>query len=399
MSSHPGNAGSRGSKRWHIAFWPIAFVAAIGTWFALDRAAGALYPDDVSWQGHRFDIIDEAVGRALARGRVGERASIVFFGDSTVASYEQGLALPALTAKQIGRLAREPKVKMINASAPGAGILQYAFLADRVAAYEPDLVIWQLSFFQFTDRWTARNGPPELVGFVDGDRLPEILSMPIEVFRLSLADLLLHQAIVQIGLHDLHGSVRTSQLRFAHLVELAEDRLNPNRGRKPEARARTMRGQGYLVRHVLPNSRPPRYSAYGERIHFETTLEGLDEDHAKLALLGSGIRALTESGTDVLVYLNPTNIEHLRELGILNTVGLQRTIDLIRAAVATSGGHFLDLHDLLGDAEFRDPPGHFVEDETQTVPRRVALPIAEAAREILLRRRASAASDQRAGSS
>ncbi len=399
MTSHeaPEPAARGAARRWHLRFWPVALAAALGAWLALDHAASALYTENVNWLGQRYDTVDAALGHSLGAGRRSRRMAVVYFGDSTVAEYEEGPALPQLTALQLDRMYGRPAIEMVNASAPGAGILQYAFLADRIAAYEPDLVIWQLSFFQFTDRWTAKNGAPELVGFVDAARLPEILAMPIEAFRLSLSDLLLQQAIVRLGLHDLHLRVRTSQLRFAHLIDLAEDALNPNRGRKPEARAQAMRGRKYMKRHQLKGSELARYSAYGERVHFETTLDGLDPAHPKLALLGSGIRALRARGVDVLVYLNPANVEHLRKVGVLDEAGLHRTVDAIEATVSSSGAHFLDLHELLADEHFRDRAGHFVEDEIQTIPRRVTKEVAKAAREILIERKKASRAERREG--
>jgi len=385
-SLHDPKAGvRRESMRWHAAFWTMVLLTSTLVVSGLHRAASELYSEKVRWLGSRYDIIDRSLNRIYEIPTDSRHRSIVFFGDSTVSQYDHGLALPYLTGAHLSQMRGRPWIKTLSAAAPGSGIVQYGFLADHVASYEPDLVIWQLSFFQFTDRWTARNGAPELVGFVHSERLPEIIAMPVQRYRLSLSDILLQQGIVRLGLHDAHGWLRESQMRFAHMIDLAEDALNPNRGRKPEARAQTLRGRGYMRRH-MDMTLSKRYSAHGERVHFGRTLEGLDPDDAKLQLLRSGIRALTGDGIDVLVYLNPTNVDHLRHTGVSYEAGLQRTVNEIRRAAEESGAHFLDLHEMLEDPDFDDAAGHFLEDEIQTVPQRVSARIAEAALPILLER-------------
>jgi hypothetical protein len=363
----------------------VAIAAALGAILGLHELAGRIHPEPLMWLGQRYDTVDLGLSRIHTLPDEPDRRAVVYFGDSTVAEYEKGPPLPRLTAMQLNQRRGRPWVRMLNVSAPGAGIVQYGFLADHVASFEPDLVIWQLSYFQLTERWTTRNGAPELVGFVAGSRLPEIILLPVEHYGLSLADILLQQAIVRLGLHDLHAWMRQGQLRFGHVIERAEDVLNPNRGRKPEARARRQRGRRYMLRHMDMELRK-RYSAYGERVHFGATLDGLDDDHPKLALLRSGLRALTGRGIDVLVYLNPTNLDHLEATGAGGGEGLRRTTRAIERVVAESGAHFLDLTRLLDDADFADAAGHFVEDDEQTVPLRITARIAEAAWAILLER-------------
>jgi hypothetical protein len=385
-SLHDPRAARRGAGwRWHLTFWPLAVIATVAAVAALHDMATTLYTERVLWLGGRFDTVDHSLARLEHVAPDSPRRSVVFFGDSTVAQYTLSPPLPNLTNTALSQLRGRPWINMINVSAPGAGITQYAFLADHVASFQPDLVIWQLSFFQFTDRWTGSNGAPELVGFVDARRLPEILAMPVERFRLSLADIVLQQGIVRLGLHDVHRSLRESQLRFAHLIELAQDALNPNRGRKPEDRAQLIRGRGYMRRH-MDMGHPGRYSANGELVHFGRTLHGLEPDDAKVRLLRSGIEALVDRGVDVLVYLNPTNLDNLRRTGVYDEAGLERTVDVIREAVEASGGHFVTLHTLLHDADFKDAAGHFHEDEIQAVPRAVTTEIARAALPILLER-------------
>jgi putative intracellular protease/amidase len=60
----------------------------------------------------------------------------------------------------------------------------------------------------------------------------------------------------------------------------------------------------------------------------------------------------------VLVYIPPYNVEHLRELGLLEGSRLAETIARVREVAERHGARFHDAHDLLGDAYFRDATDH-----------------------------------------
>ena len=388
--STPASTSSSGpgrNMRWHLVFWPTCIMVGTIAILGMHELARAFHHDHVRWLGARAGTFDLSLARIPLARAGGYDPAVVYFGDSTVSEYEVESTLHRLTLIALRRQYGHARVFTVSLAAPGSGIDQYSFYADKIAEAGPDLVIWQLSFFQFTDRWTHSNGAPELVGYVDAERLPEILSLPYEHLRLSLSDILLQQGIVRLGLHDLHRELRKSQLRFAHLPDLAGEALNPNRGRSPEARARTLRGRAHMRIHVDQTLRD-RYSRAGELVHFDSTLKGLGADDVRLMLLRSGITALKRRGIDVLVYLNPTNFDHVHNLGLYDEAGVARTVEEIRRASLESGAAFLDLHELLRDEDFRDPSGHFVVDDESTVPRRVADEVARAANTLL---------DERAG--
>jgi len=294
--------------------------------------------------------------------------------------------LPRLTLAMLRRRHGFERAYVADLSSPGSGVDQYAFFTDRIADARPDLVIWQLSIFHFTDRWTARNGAPELVGFVDAGRVRDVLALAYERLGLRLDVILLRQAIVRLGLHATHRDFRRSQLRISSLREQLEEWLNPNRGRRPEQRAIEFRQLQTLLAHV-DEVRPDRYSAKGERLQFESTLEGLDSNDVRLDLLRSGIDSLRRRGIDVLGYMNPTNLDNLKRVGVYDEAAIATTLDRIRMAVEESGAHWLDLHALLEDEDFSDGAGHLVDDETHAVPLRVAREVAAAAGAILQDRR------------
>lgn len=360
-------------------------VAVVGLW----QIAVTYHPEHIRWLGERYDNTERSISRLRDLPANQPRQTIVFFGDSTVSQYDHGPSLPILMAQSLNLSKRFPWVKVASVAAPGSGITQNGFLADHIAETRPDVVIWQLSYFQFTDRWTSQNGTPELVGFVHAERLPEILMMPLERFKLSLSDVLLQQAIVRLDLHWVHRRIRKTQLRFGRMRETVEEALNNNTGRRPEKRAQTMRGTGYMRRHFGPVIRN-RYSIDGERMHFGETLAGIEPDHAKLRLFRSSVARLVDAGSDVIVYMNPTNFDHLRAIGLEHEAALDLVLQEIERSATESGARFLDLTELLRDEDYEDAAGHFIEDEDQTVPRRVANAIAEEAKPILEARRARA---------
>lgn len=385
MSATAGEDRARarpGPWLWHLAFWPALIATAWLTLAGTQRLARVFDVDDLYWLGERADTFMDALDRAERARMQGLGPVVLYFGDSTVSSYEPGRALPQLTRVRLRRTHGYDRLYLESLAGPGSGIDHYAYFADRIAKARPDVVIWQLAFFHFTDRWMDANGAPELVGYVAAERLPEILALPYERLRLSLSDIVLQQGIVRLGFHDAHRKLRKNQLRFARLREPLEEALNPNRGRSPESRARSLRGRQSMLAHVDQTLRN-RYSALGERGHFESTLEGLDPDDLRLHLLRSGIATLRRQGIQVLVYMNPTNLDHLRRLGMYDEAGIARTLEVVRSEVERAGGHFLDLHALLADEDFKDPPGHFVVDAESTVPLRIVTQVAAAVDEIL----------------
>lgn len=94
------------------------------------------------------------------------------------------------------------------------------------------------------------------------------------------------------------------------------------------------------------------------------------------------MRPLPGPTSGPLVYVVPVNVEHLQQVGPDSRHGLERTAETLRHIVEEEGAEFLDLHALLPDAGFRDPPGHFTYDGEIDGPMLVAQRIAAA----LLRR-------------
>jgi hypothetical protein len=100
-----------------------------------------------------------------------------------------------------------------------------------------------------------------------------------------------------------------------------------------------------------------------------------------MRVLGALVHRFHEAGIGVLVWVSPTNVEHLASLGV-ELDGLERTVQSARAVVEANGGTLVDLHATLHDSGFRDPADHFTLDGEDsggaTVARRLAQAISTA---------------------
>jgi hypothetical protein len=109
--------------------------------------------------------------------------------------------------------------------------------------------------------------------------------------------------------------------------------------------------------------RPERYNRLGEREHFGSVLDGIDSAHPTLRFIAATVSLFAHAGIPVLVYLNPVNIEHLVETGIIEESKFRQTLDAYRSSALRPGVAFIDLHDFFPDNRFADMSGHFRHDD------------------------------------
>ena len=70
--------------------------------------------------------------------------------------------------------------------------------------------------------------------------------------------------------------------------------------------------------------------------------------------------------------MNPTNIDNLERVGVYDPESFGQTIQAVREVSGACDVKLVDLHDLLPDAGFRDPAGHFSTDDEVDGPLLVA---------------------------
>lgn len=340
---------------------------------------------------------------ALAEARRPGRPTVAMLGDSALVSYPEGRTVPA-------RLQERLDADVASLGMSGSGPFDYYFLADRIAAARPDVVVVALNLDHFSRAWQGAYSRPQLAGWIAPARLLEALRMPLDWIGLTTDRLLFYVGLVQAGGYDpwtwltlRQAQVGRARDRFEAWLQGAVDASGDRRDEStPERRFRAAADARTLAR-LFTDPEIRHYREEGVREHYDVTLAGLPSDHPVLRVLGACIDRFRRAGARVLVYVAPLEVTYLESRGLLDRTGLARTIATIEAAVRAHGGSFADFHDLLPGEAFRDAPGHLAyprqapaaaddggRDATPDGPARLADALAPVVRDVL-RHRAPAA--------
>jgi len=284
----------------------------------------------------------------------------VLLGDSMVVSYPPALQIADTVQRRVRRLLpRGPRVQVLNLGLAGTGPFDYYFMTDVIARLEPDLVIIEFNLASTSDDFHNAFSRPELSGWLEGARIFESAWLPVSWIGLTFDRLLLYTAVIRSGAFESWVALNREQVRFDRARTKFEEQLafTDATDPTPEASFRERRGIWLLRRNSIRGKN--RNSESATRANLGASLEGLDEQDPSLVMLGATVRAHVRLGSDVLVYVNPINVEHIEQLGLLDESGLAQSLDHATAAVTRNGGHFVDLHQIFPDAAFRDRSGHF----------------------------------------
>ena len=370
-----------------IAGFAIALVAT--SWWIVERLdAAEIELEPLT----RHGVADYYHGRVEAwrerKHRPGEY-NIAFLGDSMVVSYPMALQIPAMLQGQLRRMGGEFRnVTVDNAGLAGTGVYDYYFMADVVGRIDPELVIIAFNLTSTSRNFQAAFSRPELAAWLPANDAYQALLLPVSWIGLTADRLFFSMAVVETGGFDLWVDLNEEQLR----VEKARERIEAAwamtgpHGMSPEEHFRKRRGNRLLARNNAEGG--TRHTAAATRDQYGSALGGLDPDHPVLEMLAAAVRAHVERGADVLVYLNPINVEHIESLGLMNQAGLEASIAGVSKATTGAGGHFLDLHGLLPDAGFRDRSGHFAYEAEINGPKIVASNLARAVAGLIRNREA-----------
>ena len=250
------------------------------------------------------------------------------------------------------------------------GAFDFYFLADEIADAQPDIVIMPLNLASLGRPWRNSFSRPELAGWIRPTRLTEALDLPLHWIGLTTDRLLLYVGMVQTGLFPTWRYVTRDQARTGTARELIEERTAGFFAGWPEERVREAR-KLYRLRAYMDLPRK-RYAAPLLRTHWGAALDGVNEDNPVLQALGAAVRRLHAADISVIVYVVPINVEHIEAKGLLDAAGVRQTLDSAQHVVRSSGGTFVDLHDLFPDHGFRDAAGHFQTNEEFDGTRQVA---------------------------
>lgn len=330
------------------------FVAvALAVPAALFHAAGATkveVPLDV------IEAVDAGLSRLAAPAEHPDQHRVAFLGDSMVVGYRAGQTVPERLQTILDRGPVAGRFHVEAVAAPGMGPFDFYFIADRVAAVSPDQVILPVNLTAFSKSWRETFSRPQLAGFLPPRRLPQALSLPMDWIGLTADRVLGYFTVVQLGGAESWAELSRKQVRVGTARSSLSRRVGDRWGGGAEAQ---------LAEETLRYFKERFRVAGGERLsaealleRYEAVLRGVDPDDPTLRLLTATLEIFAQAGIDVLVYANPTNVEHIERVGASNPQALARSLAEIERTVTAAGARWIDLHDLVGDDGFRDGAGH-----------------------------------------
>jgi hypothetical protein len=369
-----------------LAFLGGAALVLVG----LFRAVALLEIRDVEV---RLDLIQELDAGLAPLHQVAPEADdwqVGVLGDSMVISYAPRNQLPTRLQEALDSLLLpDPSwMRVHSLASPGMGPFDFYFVADRVADARPDQIILPVNLAALSESWRDTFSRPQLAGLLPPGRLLQAVSLPLEEIGVSADRLLSYIAVVQAGAIGPWRDLSARQAQLALARGRLADWLSTHFGSQAEKRFAVDLYRYHGARTVVHGLRP-RLSAYGVEERFGPALQGVGPGFPALALLGASIRSFRERGIEVLVYVSPLNLRHIEAIGADNPEGLARTLTSIESVARRAGAGFMDLHELLPDAGFRDFAGHLSTTDAIDGPQQIATRIAPWIVETARRARAS----------
>lgn len=348
--------GDRRHAALTLAFAIGGFLATAGLLHALTVAVAL--PRDPQNPVNTAKVLNlKWLGERIART---EPPAVLFLGDSLV--QPTGTGRDDVTAELIDILLtqgiRLPEAGFRNTAKPGMRLHAQYLASDVYAATGARTIVLSINpgWFQ-----VKKEPGAEVAALFSESGWWEAMKMPLHQADLSADRLLLYRAIGRAGAIPLWAQVQLEQQRHARLANHVASGFR-NAARKlvpvesPEdvlARVRMQSRWGRTSARGTP--RPSRRAAERRLGPF---FRGLSANDPRIPLLGATITRLSESGSKVLAYVAPTNVEDLTSLGIYDEEGAKVSLALLRSVVEGAGGNFLDLHDILPDAAFKDAGDH-----------------------------------------
>lgn len=301
--------------------------------------------------------VEKGIERLIRRPDQPGQLRVAYLGDSMIASHRDEASLPARLRKALAERAGKKRFRVAPIAAPGLGPFDFYFLADHVLAANPDQIVLPINLTVFSAPWRGTFSRPELAGVLPAHRLPQALTLPLQWIGLTADRLLGYFVVVRTAGLPAWTELTRQQARLGaarrSLSHAIGERFGDDADRRFDLGAYRYFGKKYNVPGIQ------RLTAEGVEDRYGRVLRGLEPDHPALQVLEATLRIFQEAGVDVVVYTNPTNVEHMARVGAARPEGLARSIRSIEQVVEAAGARFVDLHDLLPDEGFRDGAGHF----------------------------------------
>jgi hypothetical protein len=357
-----------------------ALGCVLGAALVVAGLAHALERADLPVPAIQADVaiqVQRSLERVRAARERGETGQMLVLGDSMLLP-GSGERPGRTLSERLARLLRPgtARAPIHTIAVPGGSYTTFYFFAGEIAASRPEQVVIELNPAAFAKTWRTGNwARTDLVGWLGAERVPEALTLPLERLAITTDELLWKVACVELGAAPVWAWLQRQQLGVAALRDRASKSLSVSTGWRARLKLQFGASMGRLGRERLKTT-PPRMSAEGHRNLHSDALAGIPSGDVSIELLAATVRELSEAGASVFVYITPINVEHMRGLGLYDEQGFRTTARHNEQAVVAAGGRFLDLHDLLPDAAFRDAPGHLTNerpvDGAEILARRLA---------------------------
>jgi hypothetical protein len=301
--------------------------------------------------------------KSISQRRAGSAEyRVAMVGDSMLADFGRRRQVPNWLQDSVGKLnATAHPVKVANGASPGRNPFDFYFLAELIADADPNLVVLSFNAAWLSRDWSTTRPLPELSAWLSPGRWPETLSLPIERIGLTLDRILLYAGIKRVFGYDGWLLASREQSRLGAAYWEATDLLQSATARDEPLGFKKTFNAAFARRRLMPGN-AKRMSIAGALRSYGAVLDGVGPAHPVLRITAATVATFRRRyDIPVLVYLSPLNVEHLATLGIMNKSGLEQSVGSLEQIVVTNGGAFIDLHDLLPDAGFRDSFGHYAQ--------------------------------------
>lgn len=324
-----------------------AALGALVTWFstmaALDSAGIESPPVPLSM----VDALEVLTAKVEASG---DRPWLLFLGDSTT------VALPKALQQSLN--AEAGSDTLVQAfTIPGETPFDQYFLSQSFIDAAPDGIVLSVNLAAFSRLFASRFGKIELVGLLTPSRLFDATTLPLHWLGATLDQVMLSMVLVQVGALELWRDLRVAQARVGLVENKLEAWFADLRGiSQPDLDA----AMGLpIAEDTWMTDGRQRLTPEGSQRVYGAALAGLETDHPVLEIYARMLEAFREADIPVLVYVVPSDIEYLREIGLVDEAALRLSVARIGEIVAAQAALYVDLHDLLPGSVFVDAGGHF----------------------------------------
>jgi hypothetical protein len=238
-------------------------------------------------------------------------------------------------------------------ASPGLGAFSHYFLADRILAARPDVVVLSVNLRWFSPIWRGID-PPTLAGWLPARRWPELLGLPLEATGVSADRLAFYRALVASGVLPAWYRLQREQLRVQGAWQAAARSLQALSGMPEGLAFEAEHGRRALARRAERGRSTASYAA----ATFAPVFAGIEADSPTVRALDTLLARYRDAGVAVIVYVAPINVEHLKRLGVYDARGAAGAVAFLERLAQRRGARFLDLHALLPDAAFADQNDH-----------------------------------------